>query len=159
MPCPVLILCERTPRWATAWRRWADDGDGHQDHPRLVEVRSLAQCEAALDESPGAVVALAIDLAGSDRILGLLNTWRNRFARARVVVLASVEWRDAELALREAGAVHVVYSPRRLAATARLARRHFARQTAHEPAGALEEQIWNRLPWSRYAAAIGSTTH
>jgi hypothetical protein len=147
MAQPRLILAERTHRWANAWRRWGDD------RVSLMELRSIAQCAAALEESPASAAALEADLAGPEQILDLLSQWRERFPRAHLVVLAGPDWRAGELALREAGASSVVFAPREWPTASRAIALHLANQPIAEPAGSLEEQIKQRLPWPRFAAA------
>jgi hypothetical protein len=147
MAQPRLILAERTHRWANAWRRWGDD------RVRLVELRSVTQCAAALEGNPTSAAAIEADLAGAERILDLLSEWRERFPRAHWVVLAGPNWRASELALREAGASSVVFAPRLWPVASRAIALHLARQTSDEPTGSLEEQVSNRLPWSRHATA------
>ncbi len=153
MPAPRLIVCERTSRWATAWRRAA----GGVELP-LVEARSMTHCEAALADSPASVAAVDADFLGGERLAQALARWRDRFPLARLFVLASPDWRTSDLALREAGAAEVICSPPALVRAVRMLQRHrrlpetiaLADRAADDR---LEDQVLGRLPWARYAAA------
>ncbi len=74
-----------------------------------------------------------------------LGDWSHRFPQARFLVLAARGLEPYELLLREAGALHVVFSPRSLDPLLRLIRRHLAR--APQPELTLEESVWAGLPW------------
>lgn len=136
-----LIVVEKTGRWAAALRRVAGRGA-----LPLTEVRSLDQTERELGGHPAALVAIEVGVSSLVRVSSRLALWRNRFAGARFLLLAEPELAPLESALRDAGAVHVIYSTRELAATVRLIRRQLARTP--QSAMTLEESIWARLPWS-----------
>lgn len=143
-----LIVCEKTPRWAIAWRRELGE------QATVIEVRALTHVD---DYPTGASpLAIAVD-AGAFRSAALLPAiarWTE--AGAAVVVLESPQFAAAEFAFREAGAVHAVFSPSPLEPAARMLRRHWKRRRPAEAAEnnpRLEQSVHERLPWARYAAS------
>lgn len=140
MTAARLIVCERSGRWAAAFRRMAAD-----DLP-LRETRSFEQVERELEKLPASVAAIEINGVSAARIASQLAAWTTRYSAARFLLLAEADVADSEPELREAGACHVVYSSRELAATVELVRRHLAR--APRPELSLEESILAALPWS-----------
>jgi hypothetical protein len=133
-------VLEKSGRWAAALRRAAEK----LELP-IGEVRSLEQVGRELAEQSAAIVALEIGLPSLVRMTSQLALWRTRFAAARFVLLADSELAPLDPMLRDAGAVHIVYATRDLAATVRLIRRHLARVPQLEMT--LEESIVARLPW------------
>jgi hypothetical protein len=134
-----LVVCERTGRWATALRReLAASG------VRVWETRSLADCRLELLEHTASfiVVELEKDIGG---MLRFLAAERRRFPAARLAVAADRSLVECEAALREAGAVHFLCSPRGVGLLARLACRHLAQ--IPPPPQTLTERIWASLPW------------
>ena len=146
MPSSCLIVCERTGRWAVAFRRaLAERGTA------LVESRSLQECETRLTENPAAIVAIEMTARNLESVLLALPKWQRHFADCRFVVLSAAELAAAEHLLREAGAISVLYSTRHVPAAAKLVSRHGARSPATEQP--LESLIQERLPWQRVASA------
>lgn len=141
MPYARLIVCEKTGRWAVALRR-ALGG-----RPRVYETRSLAECWDELAASPASWLALEASEANLDKLWGRLATLGHRFPLACAMVCGQRAIAPYEWLLREAGAVHAVFSPRELGGAARLAVRHLAQ--APEPTQSPRERIWSRLPWGR----------
>lgn len=161
------ILCERTSRWAAAFRRESrkESGGafaaGHFDRPQfsrrenssrphstlpLQEVRSLVQCQSELEASPCSVVAVEVLPQNIAVVARSLSDWSLRFPHARFMVLAARGLEDHDLLMRESGALEVAYSPRKLLPLVRLIGRHLARAPKTEQT--LEEAIWGGLPWS-----------
>ena len=163
-----LILLERSPRWAAAFRRELRKSKGSEGVfaagvyggnnvvPRknpsrppfaipIREVRSLPHCERELAASSYSVVAVEVLPQNLVAIVQALSTWSRRFPHARFVALGSRGLEPHELLLREAGAIHVTFSTRSLAPLLRVIRRHLAR--APQPQQTLEETIWSGLPW------------
>ncbi len=135
-----LIICEKSGRWQAALRRAAGSRQ-----LAISEVRSHEQTERELADHPAAMVAIEIGSESLARVSSYLANWRTCFPGARFLLLAEPELAPLDSALRDAGAVHILYSSRELAAAVRLIRRHLAR--APRPAMTLEESIWARLPW------------
>ncbi len=136
-----LIICEKSGHWAATFRRAA----GSRELP-IREVRSTEQVQRELRERPASIVAVEVSTATAAKTLTQVAAWRIHFPAAQFVLLAEPELEAIELMLREAGAAHVVYSSRDVAATVRLVRRHLAR--CPRPELSLEVSIWAALPWS-----------
>src|SRR5687767_11777114 len=84
-PEPCLVLCERTGQWADRVRRYVN-----QPRVRLIETRSLSECNERLSEYSFAVVGLELTKATFDRAMA----WWLRLARRhpRAVVLALCDY-------------------------------------------------------------------
>ena len=114
-----MLVCEQAGGWATAMR---------QCIPETVtvrEARSLLECRDNLLAVPDAFVVLEATRQTLSDVLSELAQLRHDFHRAPVAVVANRPLRRAEWILREAGAVHVVFSPRRLNTLCQMALRHF----------------------------------
>ena len=140
-----LILLERASRWAAAFRRELRKAAKPGQPVPIQEVRSLPQCQRELESSPHSVAAVEVLPQNVDTMSTTLRDWSHRFPDARFVALASRGLESQELLLRDAGAIHVTFSPRSLDSLLRLIRRHLAR--APQPNLTLEEAIWAGLPW------------
>jgi hypothetical protein len=121
--------------------------DGRPPVPAILkEVRSLPECQRQLEASPYSVVAVEVLPQNLANMAKALNDWSHRFPHARFVAVAARGLEPLELLLREAGAIHVTFSPRSLAPLMRLIRRHLARAPKAEQT--LEEAVWAALPWA-----------
>lgn len=140
-----LILCERTGRWAAALRRELLDVD-----IRVWETRTLDDCWTELKESPASFLVLELgpDLDGLTRRMMQLP---RRFPSAHWAAVTDCTPPDLEWWMREAGAVHVVASTRRVGPLAQMACRHLAQIPL--PQQELTERIWSNLPWKPVDAA------
>ncbi|HEV3020935.1 MAG TPA: hypothetical protein VGX76_00650 [Pirellulales bacterium] len=144
----TLVFCERTGRWAVAWRTmWARAAPDMADRPlRIVETRSAAECRETLAGMPDAFVAIELTPAGADIALELLAEVTTNSRHSPMAVLAEHELADYEWLARELGAVHFIASPRQLPSLTGIVCRHAARTPATEMG--LRESVWSRLPWS-----------
>ena len=140
-----LILLERAPRWAAALRREMRKAARLGQPIPIQEVRSLAQCQRELETAPHSVAAIEILPQNLVSLAKVLGDWSHRFSHTRFIALAARGLEPNELLLREAGAIHVTFSPRSLVPTIRLIFRHLAR--APDPVRTLEEATWAGLPW------------
>jgi DNA-binding response OmpR family regulator len=136
-----VIVCEKTGQWAVALRRLLSPA-GH----RVYETRSWAECWDELARSPASLLALELTPHNDEALLKRLFDLTRRFPQARAIVVGERGLERYEWAVREAGATHAVFAPRRLAAAARLIERHLA--LAPQPLLTLRETVWRRLPWS-----------
>ena len=136
-----VIVCEKTGRWATALRRVL-----RGPRPCVTETRSLAGCWRELDQAPTSLVALEFAPEHRETILRRLLDLRSRYRWAQAIVLAERGFEPFQWALREAGAVDVLFSPRSLAATARLIQRHVHCVPPAEID--FREAVWCRLPFA-----------
>jgi hypothetical protein len=151
MPTARLIVCERTGRWAAALVRELGSGG-----PQVVQVRSLAQCEAELTARAAAVAAVEVTPANLQAAVALFLRARV-IPQVRLVALLAAELAGAEVLLREAGACDVLTSLLQAPGLARLAGRHCRMassptQPADMPMGEFHASLAERLPWPAYAA-------
>ena len=142
-PSPArLIVCERSGLWSTSLRsELAETG------VRIWECRNLPEAWEALSQTPAAFV---IAEAAHDNVDDLLRRmiWLSRdFPQARIAVVTQRNMAGFQWLLREAGAVHFLTSPRRLASLAGLVVRHLANVPL--PSQTMLDRIWASLPWGR----------
>ncbi|HUY32163.1 MAG TPA: hypothetical protein VMV69_05235 [Pirellulales bacterium] len=161
-----LVFCERTGRWAVAWRRaWtlalrggSGAGRGENRRLRVVETRGVSECRETLAAMPAAFVAIELAPASAGAALELLAEVTAKFRGSAAAVLAQAELAEYEWLARELGAVHFVASPRQLPSLVGVVRRHAQRTPA--PELEMRQEIWSRLPWGdgiqRPAIALGS---
>ena len=135
-----IIVCEKTGSWATALRR-ALSSTRH----RVRETRSLTECGRELEQGPASVVALELTMENCEAVVRRLIDLPRRFPRARAIALGPRVLKPFECLVREAGATHVLLSPRRVADAARLIERHML-QTTGDPL-TFRQAISHRLPW------------
>jgi len=145
MSAARLIVCERTSRWAAALARALPNPS-----KLVVSVRSLVQCQAALESAPASLAAVEIapaDLASTIEFFARTA----RFPKAQLAALVPAELAAAELLLREAGAVDVLTTLAQAPRLARLFVRHQRRAPATDRS--FQELVAERLPWPALAAA------
>ncbi len=135
-----LIVCERTGKWAVALRRSPQIGSC-----RVYETRSPQECRDEVEAFPASLVAIEATTANLDQILDWLTGMRRDFPLCRVVVLGYRGLKCSQWLLREAGAAHVVDSPRRVDAVVRIASRQL--ECAKTEDELTRERILARMPW------------
>ena len=136
-----LIICEKSGQWAAAFRRAATSCE-----LPISETRGLQQVERELADKPASIAAIEVNAATAAKVAIQISAWQTKYPAARFLLLADRELEAIEVELREAAAVHVIYSTRDLAGPLRIVRRHLAR--APQPPLSLEETILAALPWS-----------
>jgi hypothetical protein len=141
---PRVVVCERSGRWAFGLRRVLARG------LTLRETRSLAECEAELREAPGSFLVVELTAANLASTVELLERVQTEHRWARIAVVAERALAECEWAVREAGAIHFVTSPRKAAELARLAERHTALVPGTKRS--LATQVWDSLPWPEAAS-------
>ena len=105
-----LIVCEGSGQWSAALR-----GELAEAGVRLWECRSLPEAWDALAQTPAAFVIVEATEENLESLLRRM-TWSSRdFPQARIAVVAQRNMARCEWLLREAGAVHFLTLPRRLA--------------------------------------------
>jgi hypothetical protein len=144
MPSPRLILCEKTERWAAAFR--AALGKSQQ---QLLETRSLPGCEEALAASPASFIAIEVTASNLEATLDFVGRISSHYPNAALVALLSPETLAAAPLLREAGAIDVAASVLEAPRLARLAQRHH--QLAPLEPLAPRQFLAERLPWLSHA--------
>ena len=135
-----MIVCERTGKWAVAMRRSAAVGSC-----RVYETRSLQECRDEVQASPASLVAVEATTANVDDVLDWLTDIRRDFPQTHVVILGDRGLEQEQWLWREAGAVHVVHSPRRVDEVLRIASRQLEAARAEEPL--TREQFMDRSLW------------
>jgi hypothetical protein len=145
------LVCEKTGKWAVALRR-----ELAADARWLVGTRALSQLIEALAQHPASVAAIEHTPAGPAELAGALTQLHDEFPDATFVIFAKQVSPDTQWLLREAGAVHVADSPRRLAPVARIWQRH---RRQHPPAeSGVREILWEQLPWQTAVSAPLATS-
>ena len=137
---PKLIVCEKTGAWAAALR-----SELAGSVTRVVETRSFAACREELSAAPAAVVAWELAAWSAPNLSAEIVARLRERPAAHGAVLAGEAWKDWEWLLREAGGLHFVTSPRRLAPVAELARRSHVQRPAALPG--IAARILAELPW------------
>jgi hypothetical protein len=141
-----IVVCEKTNLWASAWRRELSP------LVAVAETRFLDDAWRQLEAWPHGVLALEVRPQTAPQAIALLARAQAELPQVLCVVHLPETMAEWELLAREAGAAHVVYSPRRLDAAVSLAERHLAR--APRPERSVRERIWQQLPWG----AVGAST-
>jgi hypothetical protein len=142
MECARVVVCERTGHWAVALRRLLAPAGR-----RVYQTPSWEDCWDELRRSPASAVVLELTPQNDTLVLERLLRLKRQFPQACPVVLGDSGLARYEWAARAAGAVHVVFAPRRLPAAARFIERHL--DQAPQPELSFREAIWRRLPWRR----------
>jgi hypothetical protein len=146
MSSPRFIVCEKTGRWAVAFRRAL----GYEAR-QMIEVRSILGCETILAQHPASIIAVEITAGNLDTLVVAVPGWLRNFPHCRVMALAAADLASAETLLREAGAVAVLQSTREAPAACRLIERHFEAVPAADLP--LEQAIESSLPWPKWASS------
>lgn len=141
MPAARCILCERTGTWAIALRP-ALQRLGH----RVYETRSLDACWEEITASPASLVGIEVTADNLEQVVAWMCRLRPAFAAVRVVALGHRGLECCQWVLRQAGAVHMVCSPRETQDVVRIVQRHLG--AAPEMDATDRERIWQRLPWA-----------
>ncbi len=138
-----LIIAERSGCWAAAMRvELAATG------VRLWEAGSRPRLTEVLAEAPASFLVVELTAKNASWLLDALTELPRCGPDARAAVVADRSLADWEWLMREAGAVHFLTSPRKLAPLVDLACRHLA--AAPAPRQTLSERIWTSLPWGKW---------
>ena len=153
------IICERGPRWAAALRQ-AINRRKRATQSRLVEVRRLKEATTALASHPGSVVAVEVHSDNLKEALDWLPSIGRQFPDCCAVALASDAAAESapllHAVLREAGAMEIATSPRRLEGIMHVAQRHFHWLDADDGATAdVLSRIGSNLPWQPQPRPVG----
>jgi len=137
-----LIIAEHSGGWAAAIRiELAETG------VRLWEAGARPVVSSLLAEAPASFLVLELTVKNPPRLLDVLGEMQRGWPDARAAVVADRSLAQWEWLMREAGAVHFLTSPRKLAPLVELACRHLA--AAPIPQQTLPESIWSSLPWGK----------
>ncbi len=129
-----LILCEKSGRWA-AWLRRLGAGESRW----IVETRSLPQLHRELGEHPASLCGIEASGRNVGQLMQSIVRIRDDFPAAGIVVLCGNETAAYEESIREAGAAHVITSPRHVDPLIRFWRKH----CRHHPPR--EESLMDRI--------------
>lgn len=138
----VAIVCERTGCWAVALRRGGLPTGG-----RLIETRTLDACREQLRDWPRAMTVCEATEHNLPRVLRFLVELQATSPGTRVTVVGGRTMERHEPLLREAGAIHAVFSPRRLSTTNAMLDRQTEMERPSPEAESFEDFAWSRLPW------------
>jgi hypothetical protein len=141
-----LIICETKGDWAAELSRRLPAGIS------LIETRSLDEMWERLNHAPTATVALQLTQQRAEQILAALTRIDQNYPHTVAIVLADRSLAAWEHVVHEAGAIHIVVSPRQIdeIAALLLRRSQFAAAdtpTASSETTSLEERILASLPW------------
>ncbi len=146
-----LIVCERTSRWATAVR-----AELAGRTLAIVETRSLAGCQEALADAPLSLAAIEVTAANFDAVRQFTMQVSRGFPQAAILALLAADAADADLLLREAGAVDCAASVLDVPRLVRLARRKLALAPPRDTT--LSEFVADRLPWPTNASSLSPSS-
>src|SRR5262245_29411191 len=146
MPACRFILCEKTSRWAAAFRATLG-----KSQLQIVETRSLRGCEEALAASPASFIAIEVTNSNLEATLDFVRRVSSHNPNAALVALLAVETSAAAPLLREAGAIDVAASVLEAPRLVRLAQRHH--QLAPLEPLAPRQFLAERLPWPSHATS------
>src|SRR5262245_50740245 len=146
MPACRFILCEKTARWAAAFRAALG-----KSQPQIIETRSLPSCEEALVVSRASFIAIELSVTNPEATLDFVRHVSSHYPNAALVALLAVETSAAAPLLREAGAIDVAASVLEAPRLARLAQRHH--QLAPLEPLAPRQFLAERLPWPSHATS------
>lgn len=145
MPLARCIICERSEKWAVALRHPLQLA-GH----RVFETRNLDDCWSEVVTSPASIVGMEATSTNLQALVPWLMRFARAFPSARVIALGSRGLETSQWLLREAGAVHAVFSPRDWQPVVRIVQRHLG--AAPGQGDADRHRVWRRLPWADCAA-------
>jgi hypothetical protein len=148
MPGGQLVVCESSGTWAVRLRRVLRNHDGW----RVVETRSPHDCRQQLSHYPGSIAAWEGSGSDVESLARCLLEQARLFPRSPSVVLCTRPAARYERLWREAGAIHVVRSPRHLSSIVGIVRRHSVRFP--ERPKSLEPPVWQQLPWGPPASEL-----
>lgn len=112
---------------------------------RLWESGPRPALPDLLAEAPGSFIVFELTPKNGAWLIDVLVELHRCWPGARAAVVADRSLTEWEWLVREAGAVHFLTSPRKLAPLVEVACRHLA--AAPAPRQTLPERIWAGLPW------------
>ncbi len=145
---PSWIVCERSGRWTAALRQAIDrtaQKNAHRISPDIRETRTLDDFKAARCERPPTLGLVEVRI---ETFAVVLNLLASESTRHMPIVALLHEPLPAD-ALREAGALAVIDSPRRIASVLELANQISTTQSHRHAAESvpIADWAWSSLPW------------
>jgi hypothetical protein len=147
-PSAGLVVCEKSVHWARAWRRECSPGAA------LFVAATIDDAWQQLEVWPHGALAIELRPQNAPQTIELLARIELQLPHVLCVAHLSPSLAAWELLLREAGAMEIVYSARRLPPAATLVERHLAR--APRPSLSLVDRLWQRVPWSAGVPSLES---
>ena len=138
-----VMICEKTGVWANAMRRLISD----LPLP-VMETRTLASCLQTGDHTKVVFLMVEVHRVMLDDFIPWSFEVRRRWGPLPWVVVTSREMRRSQWLLREAGATHVVFSPRQMGEVVRILRRHLL-AIRYRPQSRSEQAFDRQKPASR----------
>jgi len=139
-----IVVCEKTGNWAAAIRRVLRPASG------LCETRSWQACLQEVRTRTAALVAWEVRPENAESVCRRLAELTRRFRQVHVILLADRSLRPVEWLLREAGAAHMLFSPRDIVHLRPLLERFLAQIPPSRTT--FREHVWSQLPWARHAS-------
>ncbi len=122
-----VIVCERKGLWGPLLRRALE-----KNGVSIRETISLAGCWDEIQATQHGFAVLEYNAANAVGVCDLIRRICLCFPQTRVAIVGGREMRFHEWPVREAGAQHVVFSPRRLEPLTRIIRRHLESSITRE---------------------------
>jgi FixJ family two-component response regulator len=141
------MVCEGDGQWAAALRR-------EMPGAPLLETRALGDLLQRLPACLAAVVILELTSENKSQLLAAILQIARQFPQVMPIVMAKRQLSAWEDACREAGAIHFVASPRRVAEVTEIVQRRAAnlRQSDADDTDehqSIEDRILATLPWGQ----------
>lgn len=126
---PTIIVAERGQKWLAAVRTCVRRSATTPVKPRWVHVPRTADVPTILNKVAAGFAAVEVTRQSAGDVVLQIAQWQERFPNCCVVAALErqavpAERHKIEIALREAGAAHVIRSPRRVAELLPLLVRH-----------------------------------
>ena len=139
-----VVVCEKTGKWAAAIRRLLRPASG------LCETRSWQACLQEVRTRTAALVALEVLPENAESVCRRVAELTRRFRQVHVILLADRNLQTVEWLLREAGAAHVLFSPRDIVRLRPIIERFWTQIPPSRKT--FREHVWSQLPWARHAS-------
>jgi hypothetical protein len=145
---PSWIVYERAGHWTAALRQAIDRAiqiNARRSSPDIRETRTLADFKAAYSERPATLGLVEVRIESFATVLDLLSSESTR----RTPIVALLHQPLPADALREAGALAVIDSPRRITSVLELANQISTTQshTHGKESVPIADWAWSSLPW------------
>jgi pyocin large subunit-like protein len=112
----------------------------------VYETRNLDACWDEIVASPASIAGIEVTADNLEQVVAWMCRLRTAFAAVRVIALGHRGLECCQWVLRQAGAAHVVFSPRDTQSVVQMVQRHLG--AAPDKDATDRERIWQRLPWA-----------
>jgi hypothetical protein len=138
-----IVIYEAAGDWAAALRREVSPQIG------IVETRTTDEIFRELTQSPTSIAAVEVAKGRAEIAIATIAKINRQFSHAIVVAVAARGMIGLEVLLREAGAMHAIFSTRQAREIAAIAQKHLASMDQNDfnaEEGNFDQQIAARLP-------------